>query len=62
MEFTTDDQTIKDLNIFPKQKEESSLFDYFNECSTWGGKEELRLMFCHPSNDLKLIYARIKSL
>jgi len=51
MLFTTDKQTLEDLNIFGKHGTDS-IFSIFNRCTTRGGAAVLEEMFRHPlSND-----------
>lgn len=52
MLFTTDKQTLEDLNIFGKHGGESSVYNIFNRCATRGGAAILEEMFRYPlSND-----------
>ena len=60
--FGTDKQTILDLNIFSRTKEDLSVFDYYNLTKTKGGRDELENMMRTPINDLKEINARISSI
>lgn len=48
--FTTDKQTLEDLNIFGKHGGES-VYQIFNRCATRGGAEILEEMFRYPLSD-----------
>lgn len=50
MLFTTDKQTIEDLNIFGKHGSDS-VYTIFNRCTTRGGAAILEDMFRYPLND-----------
>jgi len=62
MTFGTDQQTILDLNIFPKNKNELSVFDVYNYTRTNGGKEVLEDMFLNPLNNEADIRSRISNI
>ncbi len=57
MLFTTDKQTLEDLNIFGKHGGDS-IFHIFNRCITRGGAGVLDEMFQYPLSDEKLINRR----
>jgi DNA mismatch repair protein MutS len=57
-----DKQTSLDLNIFSLTSGDSSIFDYFNQTQTKGGKDVLEDMMRTPLNDLKEIKARISDI
>lgn len=50
MSFTTDKQTLDDLNILGKYKS-NSIYKLFNEVQTSGGEKLLDQMFVHPLTD-----------
>jgi len=57
MLFTTDRQTIEDLNIFGKHSS-SSIYNLFNRTSTRGGAELLEEMFLYPLSEPEAINKR----
>lgn len=57
MSFTTDKQTLDDLNITGKFKQQS-VFNLFNETKTSGGEKLLNSMFQHPLSDAAAINDR----
>ncbi|MDO6431682.1 adenylyl-sulfate kinase [Flavitalea sp. BT771] len=57
MAFTTDKQTLDDLNVFGKRGEEG-IFQLFNRCATRGGAAMLEEMFRYPLSDEKAINER----
>jgi len=58
MLFTTDKQTLEDLNIFGKHGG-NALFNIYNRCITRGGASILEEMFRYPLSDEKAINQRI---
>lgn len=60
--LVTDKQTILDLNIFPKLKDESSIFDLYNKTETKGGKAELENILRSPLNNKKEIDERLSTI
>ncbi|MUP38952.1 MutS-related protein [Labilibaculum euxinus] len=60
--FSTDKQTLIDLNIFPQAKGDLSVFDFYNSTKTKGGRDELEKMIRTPLNDLEEINARISAI
>ena len=58
MLFTTDKQTLEDLNIFGKHGG-NALFNIYNRCITRGGALVLEEMFRYPLSDEKAINQRI---
>jgi len=62
MTFDTDKQTLSDLNIFPKERGIKSVFDYYNQTQTKGGKDFLLSIMSTPLNDLSEITSRISSI
>jgi DNA mismatch repair protein MutS len=57
MLFTTDKQTLEDLNIFGKHGSDS-VFMIFNRCATKGGATVLEEMFQYPLSDDQAINRR----
>jgi DNA mismatch repair protein MutS len=57
MLFTTDKQTLEDLNIFGRHGE-NSVFGMFNRCATRGGAALMEEMFRSPLADSRQINAR----
>lgn len=57
MLFTTDKQTLEDLNIFGKHGG-NSIYNIFNRCSTRGGAAVLEEMFLYPLSDSEAINKR----
>jgi DNA mismatch repair protein MutS len=57
MLFTTDKQTLEDLNIFGKHGGDS-IYNIFNRCSTRGGAAVLEEMFRYPLSDNEAINKR----
>ena len=62
MRFDTDRQTLSDLNIFPKERGIKSVFDYYNQTQTKGGKDLLLSIMSVPLNGLTEISNRICSI
>ena len=62
MIFGTDEQTILDLNIFPKLKGDSSVFSFYNSTTTKGGRDELEQMLRVPMCNLEDINYRISTI
>jgi len=58
MLFTTDKQTLEDLNIFGKHGG-NALFNIYNRCITRGGASVMEEMFRYPLSDEKAINQRI---
>jgi DNA mismatch repair ATPase MutS len=58
MLFTTDKQTLEDLNIFGKHGADS-IYNIFNRCSTRGGAAILEEMFRYPLSDDTVINKRV---
>mgnify|MGYP001228278048 CR=1 FL=1 len=57
MSFTTDKQTLDDLNIFGKHGGES-IYNIFNRCATRGGAAVLEDMFRYPLSNKETINKR----
>ncbi|MEO9020965.1 MAG: DNA mismatch repair protein [Ginsengibacter sp.] len=57
MSFTTDKQTMDDLNIFGKRGSDS-IYTIFNHTSTSGGAEVMEQMFRYPLSDVESINER----
>jgi len=62
MVFGTDEQTIYDLNIFPKYGDNISIFDFYNLTITKGGRNKLEQMLGNPICDLVEINNRISAI
>ncbi|OQP44513.1 DNA mismatch repair protein [Niastella yeongjuensis] len=58
MLFTTDKQTLEDLNIFGKHGG-NALFNIYNRCITRGGASIMEEMFRYPLSDERAINQRI---
>jgi DNA mismatch repair protein MutS len=57
MFFTTDKQTLEDLNIFGRQGSDS-IYSIFNRCATRGGAAVLEEMFRYPLRDATALNRR----
>ncbi|MGN6416993.1 MAG: MutS-related protein [Pseudobacter sp.] len=57
MSFTTDKQTLEDLNIFGKHGRDS-IYNIFNRCNTRGGAAVLEELFRYPLSDHEAINKR----
>ncbi|WP_205512842.1 MutS-related protein [Longitalea arenae] len=57
MSFTTDKQSLEDLNIFGKQGGDS-IYNIFNRCTTRGGAAILEELFRYPLADYEAINKR----
>lgn len=57
MLFTTDKQTLDDLNIFGRQGSDS-IYSMFNRCATRGGAAVLEEMFRYPMRDAAALNQR----
>lgn len=62
IKFGIDKQTSLDLNIFPQTNGDLSVFDYYNQTKTKGGREALENMMRMPLNDLDEINFRISTI
>jgi len=62
MTFDTDRQTLMDLNIFPKERGIKSVFEFYNQTQTKGGKDLLLSIMSVPLKDLTEINNRICSI
>lgn len=60
MSFLIDKQTVDDLDLFEKTKNERSIFSLFNFTKSFGGKEELKRIFSFPLTSISEIENRIK--
>ncbi|WP_256005510.1 MutS-related protein [Pedobacter deserti] len=56
--FDVDAQTFRDLQIFGVEKRDKSVFSLFNQTSTLGGSEKLKLIFENPLVDAELLASR----
>jgi len=61
MNFKLDEQTKKDLEIFPASGSKS-LYDLFNLCKTYGGKNFLTKIMSEPSSDIQLLNDRKETI
>ena len=61
MLFTTDKQTLEDLNIFGKHGG-NSIYNIFNRCSTRGGAAIMEEMFRYPLSDDQAINKRSNTI
>jgi DNA mismatch repair ATPase MutS len=62
MTFTIDKQTILDLELKERIKEENSIFSLFNHTKTNGGRNKLDLFFNNPLSDIEFLEQRIQVL
>jgi len=62
MIFTIDKQTLNDLELREKSKDEKSVFSFFNYTKTSGGKNKLELFFNNPLTDIDFLEQRIQVL
>lgn len=62
MTFDTDRQTLSDLAIFPTERGSRSVFDYYNQTRTKGGKDLLLSMIGKPLKNPAEIEYRIASV
>ena len=60
--FGIDKQTSLDLNIFPQTNGDLSVFNYYNQTKTKGGRDALENMMRTPLNDLDEINSRISTI
>ena len=59
MKFAIDKQTINDLELLDRNRDEKSVFSLFNYTQTSGGKKQLELLFSNPITDIDLLDQRI---
>ncbi len=57
MSFKLDEQTKKDLDVFPTSGDKS-LYTFFNLCQTQGGKAVLTKMMSEPSSNIQFLKKR----
>jgi DNA mismatch repair protein MutS len=62
MRFEIDKQTLNDLDLFEKSKDQKSVISFFNFTQSIGGKDLLRSLFSNPLTDIELIEKRIESI
>lgn len=48
MDFYVDQQTLDDLNIFGKYKDDDSVFHLFSKTRSYLGKKKMEQLFLHP--------------
>ncbi|OPZ30424.1 MAG: DNA mismatch repair protein MutS [Bacteroidetes bacterium ADurb.BinA174] len=61
MNFHLDKQTNADLEVF-QTSEGKSLYDFFNQCKTYGGKQELTKIMSTLSTDIDFLNERIETI
>ncbi len=57
--FTIDKQTLEDLELFSRSKDQPSVFRFFADVRTHGGKLALQHMMQSPSNDPEFLQKRV---
>ncbi len=62
MGFEIDKQSIRDLELFNINRNEKSVFDFFNYTESNGGNDLLRKFFTSPSNDLNQLNERVEAI
>ncbi len=62
MNFELDKQTINDLEIFRDEKSSGSIFQFFNQTKTEGGKNYLYEIMHHPLTDIELLNERTETI
>jgi DNA mismatch repair protein MutS len=62
MSFEIDNQTLNDLDIFPKTKKANSIFKLFDKTKTTGGQNALINMMKEPSDDIEFLSERVKAI
>jgi len=62
MKFEIDKQTICDLELFDKAKDQKSIFSLFQFTKSVGGSDQLKYLFSNPLNDVTLIEERISTI
>lgn len=62
MTFTIDKQTILDLELKEKNRDENTIFSLFNYTKTNGGKNKLVIFFNNPLSDIEFLEQRIQLL
>ena len=65
MDFYVDQQTLDDLNIFGKYKDDDSVFHLFSKTRSYLVKKKMGQLFFHPLinfNDINDIYSFIYCL
>lgn len=60
--FSTDKQTLDDLNIFGKHGSDNSILSLFNRCTTRGGAALLEELFHYPLSSMEAINRRSKTI
>ncbi len=58
MKFETDNQTLKDIEIFDSNTSEQSVFSLFDFMRSLGGRDKLRFFLNNPLTDLSEINDR----
>lgn len=62
MKFEIDKQTVNDLELFERTKNDKSVFSFFNHTKSIGGSEKLKTIFNSPLLDIRLIEKRIETI
>ncbi|MDF1546193.1 MAG: hypothetical protein P1P88_00130 [Bacteroidales bacterium] len=62
MSFEIDNQTLRDLNIFPNKKKEQSIFDLFKQTKTVGGQNTLIRLMKNPLNNFEQLSERVEAI
>ena len=62
MNFKTDKQTIRDIELFSEKKRQASVFSVYNCLKTKGGQELLLQIFNSPSSDIEFLSNRKKEI
>ena len=62
MKFEIDKHTIEDLNIFPKNKKDVSIFDLFKDTQTVGGQNAVLRMMKYPVSDYEILKERLDAI
>jgi len=60
--FSTDKQTIEDLNLFGRHGSDNSILSLFQRCATRGGAALLEELFIYPLNDVAAINRRSQTI
>lgn len=62
MSFNIDKQTLEDLNIFDSNKSSESIYRFFNQTQTFGGKEMLYKILSKPTSNIETIRDRQETI
>lgn len=58
VKFDIDEQTLKDLEIYPESRFSPSIYSFFNKAKTLGGREGLRYIMRRPLNSYSKLTER----